>query len=143
MSADSAVDKKLVTVTAQATNTAAFIGAPPVMAIEICHRKDTTSVRNQAVIYSVHVAHTAPRPLCLDCRRKEFTKSIRWLSASKSLMHIEAKELRDPAVYSITSSARCRRCKGTLRPSAVAVLRFITSSNLTGAWTERSLGLSP
>ena len=37
------------------------------------------------------------------------------------------------AGYSITSSASCCRCKGTSRPSALAVLRLITSSNLMGA----------
>src|SRR5262245_60812200 len=42
------------------------------------------------------------------------------------------------AVYSITSSARCWRRKGTSRPSVLAVLRLITSSNLTGAWTGSS-----
>ena len=45
--------------------------------------------------------------------------------------------------YSITSSARCRRNMGTSRPRAVAVLRLITSSNLTGACTGSSLGLAP
>src|SRR5262245_32546412 len=37
------------------------------------------------------------------------------------------------APHSITSSARCWRIQGTSRPSAFAVLRLITSSNLTGA----------
>ena len=45
--------------------------------------------------------------------------------------------------HSITSSASCWRCKGTSRPSALAVLRLITSSNLTGAWTGSSLGFAP
>src|SRR5262249_5233549 len=45
--------------------------------------------------------------------------------------------------YSITSSARTSSDGGTVRPSAFAVLRLITSSNLTGAWTGRSLGFSP
>ena len=45
--------------------------------------------------------------------------------------------------YSITSSARCRRNKGTSRPSALAVFRLITSSNLSGAWTGSSLGFAP
>ena len=35
--------------------------------------------------------------------------------------------------YSISASARCWSCKGTSRPSIFAVLRLITSSNLTGA----------
>ena len=34
-------------------------------------------------------------------------------------------------------------CSGTSRPSALAVLRLITSSNLTGAWTGSSLGFAP
>ena len=45
--------------------------------------------------------------------------------------------------YSITSSARASSEGGTVRPSALAVLRFITSSYLVGACTGRSLGFSP
>jgi len=47
------------------------------------------------------------------------------------------------SVYSITSSAVASSLSGTVRPSALAVLRLITSSNLVGAWTGRSLGLAP
>src|SRR6266511_4915300 len=45
--------------------------------------------------------------------------------------------------YSITSSARASRLSGTVRPSALAVLRLMTSSNLVGACTGRSAGFSP
>ena len=45
--------------------------------------------------------------------------------------------------YSITSSARASSVDGTLRPSALAVLRLITSSYLVGACTGRSAGFSP
>jgi hypothetical protein len=45
--------------------------------------------------------------------------------------------------YSITSSARTSSVGGTVRPSALAVLRLTANSNLTGACTGRSLGLSP
>src|SRR5262245_26588794 len=45
--------------------------------------------------------------------------------------------------YSITSLALCWRWRGMLRPSALAVLRLMTRSNLTGAWTGRSLGFAP
>jgi hypothetical protein len=45
--------------------------------------------------------------------------------------------------YSITSSARPSRVAGTSMPSALAVLRLITSSNLTGTWTGSSLGSAP
>ena len=45
--------------------------------------------------------------------------------------------------YSITSSARASTLCGTLRPSALAVLRLITRSYLVGACTGRSAGFSP
>src|SRR6516162_7479830 len=45
--------------------------------------------------------------------------------------------------HSITLSARASSVGGTSRPSALAVLRFRTRLNLTGACTVRSLALSP
>src|SRR5207245_2659960 len=56
-----------------------------------------------------------------------------------------AAEQRDElaAFHSITSSARVSRVGGTSRPSALAVLRLIRSSNFVGCWTGRSAGLSP
>src|SRR5262249_11784775 len=44
---------------------------------------------------------------------------------------------------SITSSARASSVCGISRPSALAVLRLITSSNLAGCRTGRSEGLAP
>src|SRR5262249_14839052 len=46
-------------------------------------------------------------------------------------------------VHSITSSARASSVGGTARPSACAVLRLMTSSNLVGCTTGRSAGLVP
>src|SRR5262245_26239840 len=57
-----------------------------------------------------------------------------------------APEQRDELAtpdHSITSSARCWRNQGTSRPSALAVLRLITSSNFVGCSTGRSAGLAP
>ena len=51
--------------------------------------------------------------------------------------------LADAAAHSITSSARCSSGCGTVRPSALAVLRLITSSNVVGCCTGRSAGFSP
>src|SRR5437764_1137109 len=48
-----------------------------------------------------------------------------------------------PPLHSITSSARASTVEGTSRPSALAVLRLITSSYLVGACTGRSTGFSP
>src|SRR5262245_15127812 len=45
--------------------------------------------------------------------------------------------------HSITSSARASKVGGTVRPSVLAVLRLITSSNLIGCSIGRSLGLAP
>jgi len=46
-------------------------------------------------------------------------------------------------LHSITSSARASTVAGMSRPSALAVLRLITSSNLVDACTGRSAGFSP
>ena len=45
--------------------------------------------------------------------------------------------------YSITSSARASSVAGTSSPSALAVGRLMTSSNLVGCSTGRSAGFSP
>src|SRR5262249_28332325 len=45
--------------------------------------------------------------------------------------------------HSITSSAATCRLSGTVSPSALAVLRFIRSSNLVGCKTGKSAGFSP
>src|SRR5262249_18120076 len=57
-----------------------------------------------------------------------------------------AAEKRDelpPPDHSITSSARASMLGGTSRPSALAVLRLMTSSYLVGACTGRSAGFAP
>src|SRR5262249_19352806 len=53
----------------------------------------------------------------------------------------QGDELAPP--HSITSLARASKLSGTVRPSALAVLRLITSSYLVGACTGRSDGFSP
>jgi transposase len=45
--------------------------------------------------------------------------------------------------YSITSSARSRNDSGTVRPSALAVVRLMTSSNLVGCSTGISADFAP
>src|SRR6202011_3429260 len=45
--------------------------------------------------------------------------------------------------YSITSSAVASSVAGMLSPSAAAVLRLTTSSNLVGCSTGKSAGLAP
>src|SRR5262249_8549582 len=43
--------------------------------------------------------------------------------------------------HSMTSSARAKIAGGTVRPSALAVLRLTTSSKLVDCWTGRSAGV--
>src|SRR5262249_40370900 len=47
------------------------------------------------------------------------------------------------APHSMTSSARASSVGGTSRPSALAVLRLMASSNLVGCITGKSPGLAP
>jgi hypothetical protein len=67
--------------------------------------------------------------------------SGRWCTSQQcatELMH-RSKIL----AYSITSSAVASSVWGIVRPSALAVLRLITSSNLVGCSIGRSAGLAP
>jgi hypothetical protein len=57
--------------------------------------------------------------------------------ANKRLMHRSNDQ-----PYSITSSTRPSSGNGMVRPSAFAVLRFITSSNLTGCSIGKSAGFA-
>src|SRR5262249_47427876 len=54
----------------------------------------------------------------------------------------EKRDERAP-LHSITSSARASSVGGTVRPSALAVVRFTTKSNLVGCSTGRSAGFAP
>src|SRR5262249_29670132 len=81
----------------------------------------------------IHQHTDPPHPVGLLCSRRE--------RPSRG----SAAEQRDElaALHSITSSARASRVGGTSRPSALAVLRLITSSYLVGACTARSVDFSP
>src|SRR5215469_16547349 len=45
--------------------------------------------------------------------------------------------------HSITSSTMARSLSGIVRPSALAVLRLMASSDAIGCWTGRLAGFSP
>src|SRR5262245_50686246 len=79
-------------------------------------------------------------------KHRELTFNVRPLRARRERARgCRAAEQRDEcaAVHSITSSASASSRSGTFRPSALAVLRLITSSNLVGCTTGRSAGFSP
>jgi hypothetical protein len=75
------------------------------------------------------------RPRCKPHRRDRPASETLNISG---LMHRSEQRL-----YSITSSARVSSMGGMVRPSALAVLRFSTSSNLVGCWMGRSAGFAP
>src|SRR5437773_1737657 len=70
---------------------------------------------------------------------RDFDRQIGWARA------LEAAKQRDElaALHSITSSAAACSVSGTVRPSACAVLRLITSSNCVGCRTGISAGFEP
>jgi len=91
-----------------------------------------------------------PRNLLRTGRSRRF--SMAWEAYHESLPLAPAMERIDGLVhpydndaytYWIISSARSRTDCGLVRPSALAVLRLMTSSNLIGCWTGRSPGLKP
>jgi hypothetical protein len=79
-------------------------------------------------------------------QRSGLSFPINWfISNGPGLYPTVDAEQRDElaADHSITSSARASSVGGTLRPSALAVLRLRTSPYLVGACTGRSAGFSP
>ena len=56
---------------------------------------------------------------------------------------VKGQQATSPSIYSITLSARASNVGGTIRPSASALLRLITSSNLVGCSTGISATLTP
>src|SRR5262249_22692284 len=75
----------------------------------------------------------------------DFPHPLGLLRTRRERARRRAAEQRDDLAppHSITSSAHSRSFAGTSRPRALAVLRFIASSYLAGAWTGRSAGFSP
>ena len=51
--------------------------------------------------------------------------------------------MKSTSLHSMTSSARSRIGRGTIRPSALAVLRLMTSSKVVGCSTDRSAAFAP
>jgi hypothetical protein len=106
--------------------------------------------RNTNGLGRSHAGFHAPRPIkeggCHVCRMgpQHLTKWTRRPAACASgLGQQETLALQKRHHYSITSSAMASRLGGTVRPSALAVCRLITRSNLTARMTGRSAGFSP
>src|SRR5215468_9425325 len=93
-----------------------------------------TDCRDRLHVWLLRIvgASTAPTSMALPCR---------WRSRPQHQKRTNA--LQQMTAYSITSSAIASNLSGTLRPSALAVLRLMTSSSLVGSSTGMSAGLVP
>src|SRR5262249_36812310 len=86
---------------------------------------------------------------CHDVGRSDAEKRDhrhrRLLPARRERPGRRAAEQRDEVapLHSITSSAMASSLSGTVRPSALAVLRFMTRMYFVGNWPGRSAGFSP
>src|SRR5262249_40110247 len=105
----------------------------PAQLLEGLHQRREAGLSFRIVRWQVHEHADAPHPLALLRPRREWPRGGR------------AAEQRDElaTLHSITSSAVASRPAGMVRPSARAVLRLITSSNLVDCRTGRSAGLAP
>src|SRR6516164_3803782 len=65
------------------------------------------------------------------------------ISANSRPEQVQQQRVQMPAYCSITSSTSASRFAGTARPSALAVLRLMASSDAVGCWTGRLAGFSP
>src|SRR5882757_9832354 len=110
--------------------------APAQLLQGLCERREA-GLSFRIVRGPIHEHADAPDAVALLRTRRERPKKGRRRRCTAE----KGSELA--AVHSITSSARASTVSGTARPSAFAVLRFITSSNLVGACTGRSAGLPP
>src|SRR5262249_28512033 len=79
-------------------------------------------------------------------RKKDFSEISAYRnSITRRGNRRHAAEQRDElaSVHSITSSARASSVGGTSMPSALAVIKLMTKSNLVGCSTGRSEGFDP
>src|SRR6266581_2653660 len=82
-----------------------------------------------------------------DCRPRRALLHLSYSSAPPyscgAFVTHDPLRTSSPSFHSISSSARRRNDSGIVKPSAFAVLRLMTSSNLVGCSTGRSAGLAP
>jgi hypothetical protein len=86
-----------------------------------------------------------PLRLLSDEQRTQPGRSFLAQSWPKAVLAVVVKLRcnKRPNAYSITSSASDSKLSENLIPSALAVLRLITNSNLVGCRTGSSAGLAP
>ena len=86
-----------------------------------------------------NAARVLQQRMSVAARKRQLATKVRCVVKG----HKETFALQQRASYSITSSAVASIVCETLRPSAFAVLRLITNSNLVGCSTGISPGFAP
>jgi hypothetical protein len=71
------------------------------------------------------------------------TDIIRPSRLVRSVPTTDSRSAANKFDHSITSSARAKRVGGIVNPSALAVIRLMTSSTLVLCWIGKSAGLAP
>jgi hypothetical protein len=102
----------------------------------------TTSVEGLGLtsLLSFRLSNLGPQyPRFLPCSRRLRARTLCAINGREQVQDIASEECH----YSITSSARASSMDGIARPSALAVLKLITNSNLVGCSTGRSAGFAP
>src|SRR5438105_14304638 len=97
----------------------------------------------QGTLVVVLTSHHHPSPTQNVVRRRNHCSPKSSNHFCNKICHKQTLARSKQRLYSITSSARASKVGGTVRPSALAVLRLITSSYLVGACTGRSAAFSP
>src|SRR5262249_28743704 len=109
--------------------------------------RDGTTLDPAEFVQSLHKSSNplAHGPSGTHAQEADGRQLSRLLRARRKRPGRRGAEQRDElaAFHSTTSSARASTVAGISRPSALAVLRLITSSYLVGACTGRSAGFSP
>src|SRR4029077_18968853 len=101
---------------------------------------------DEAILLQALAKRSQPSGLSLEHRAVEESDHRHWLLRARSDRpdgRGSGERYEVAAPHSITSSARASKVAGTSRPSDLAVLRLMTSSNLVGCCTGSSAGLAP
>ena len=83
------------------------------------------------------------------CMHRPMSALERITDSSQTSRHVrkvpttDSRSAANKSHHSITSSARAKRVGGIVSPSALAVIRLMTSSTLVLCWIGRSAGLAP
>ena len=92
------------------------------------------------------VRHKSVLHLIADIMRRTvigLTELVSAMGQSRPMLRVPPTHRSKRFLYSITLSARASSIGGTVRPSALAVLRLITNSYMVGACTGKSSAFSP